>query len=98
MLNLVIRSYVLILEKNVVKLLKFFAIILIHCICICYCINCHLLYFKKDKKEKQSSVRKAPNKSAGKFFKNSPKQRKEVKNTDMSWFENDDIFGFALED
>ncbi|XP_060556827.1 putative leucine-rich repeat-containing protein DDB_G0290503 [Ruditapes philippinarum] len=52
----------------------------------------------KDKKEKPSSVRKAPNKSAGKFFKSSPKQRKDVKNTDMSWFENDDIFGFALED
>ncbi|XP_045196675.2 interaptin-like [Mercenaria mercenaria] len=52
----------------------------------------------KDKKEKTSSVRKTPNKSAGKFFKNSPKQRKEVKSSDMSWFENDDIFGFALED
>lgn len=54
--------------------------------------------YLQDKKEKSSSVRKAPNKSAGKFFKTSPKQRKESKGSDMSWFENDDIFGFALED
>lgn len=50
--------------------------------------------------EKSLAVRKAPQKSAGKFFKNSVKDRteKQGKDKDMSWFENDDIFGFPLED
>lgn len=47
-----------------------------------------------------SSARKAPQKSAGKFFKSPVKSkmasfREKKKEKDLSWFENDDVFGFG---
>ena len=52
------------------------------------------------KKEKASSVRKAPSKTPGKFFKQSSKNKmsKLKEREDSSWMESDDIFGFACED
>ncbi|WAR09069.1 SYCP1-like protein, partial [Mya arenaria] len=57
---------------------------------------------KKGMREKPNATRKAPAKTAGKFFKNSPKNRmasfrENKKEQDLSWFESDDVFGFANE-
>ncbi|KAH3729646.1 hypothetical protein DPMN_055621, partial [Dreissena polymorpha] len=54
-------------------------------------------------KTKTPSTRKAPVKSSGKFFKNSPKDRmasfrEAQKDKDLSWFESSDVFGFGIED
>ena len=63
---------------------------------------CYKTLFAQVPKEKSSAVRKAPNKTTGKFFKSSPKNKlsklkEQGENT--TWMETDDIFGFAsLED
>ena len=61
------------------------------------------MYNFQSKKDKVSSIRKAPQKSVGKFFKTEAKSkmasfREKEKEKDLSWFENDDVFGFTSED